>query len=419
MKKKVVENVDSRSGVATLAGFKSLALILGIVLLASFWVYGASAQGYGVTPPPVGSNSGGANCDSLQLSERVPFACHGGVNYGNPAGTLTTCDDVRQSDGKNISGGTAGLDAGGSVCFSGYSQQHCASLNSHTYMCAGVSLVPQDGVDTEWIAFDIDEDEDQEIQREYYTFTTRDEERGRAGHTAPLFMNAHGICRKIDNTAGDINPLFMGVKFEDEWRGVHGVPPGGDPNGGYTHYANVPEISATMSVCCSPILVEICGEMIQTGYAEVGEVASAWGQTGGYAELHCAGNNDWRALNVIGVCHGGGGEGGGMGEEDRGRGYHGPEGGTISAGEWDSLSTSTQNNLKDMGYTDVGQNVNTNPQGAQHAAQAAEDDQQADAEQAEKTLEDNEDAILQAEEDAANDTDDSDDDDNDCSGVWC
>lgn len=277
-----------------------------------------------------------------------------GANSGNPSGTLTSCESVRKmaTGGKGISGGTAGLDAGGTVCFDG---RFCATMESYTYTCAGANILEGTDVDIDWRAFDISEEEEEETQNAYYEITTRDETRGRSGHDIPLFMNAHGICRKVDNTTKHERALFMGVKSAEEWRTVHGVPEGGDPNAGYSIYANEDgpdgKIQVAMSVCCSPVILEICGSQVQTGYAAVGETVSAWGANGGHATVQCIANNDWRVVSVDGIC---GDTPSGGGNNTGGSGVYNPNtGGEMSQQEWDNLSGGVQNALKEQGYRDI------------------------------------------------------------------
>lgn len=284
-----------------------------------------------------------------------------GTNPGAATGTMTTCENVWKTaaGGKSIGGGRAGLDAGGSVCFGGGGKSFCADMQSSFYQCAGVDIIEGDGVDIEWRAFDAAEDIEEEEQNKYYQLTTRDPGRGRAGHDMPLFMNAHGICRKIDNTEKKELPLFMGVLGEDEWRTVHGVPAGSDPNGGYTVYANekgeLGEIQAKMTVCCSPVVLNICGSPVQTTYAQVGDTISVWGANGGHASVTCFANNDWRVAGIAGICgEGGGGGGGDPGEDPGGTGMYNPNsGGVMTKDDWNRLDGGTQKQLEKQGYRDI------------------------------------------------------------------
>lgn len=301
--------------------------------------------------------------------------------------TISTCADVRTSGANGIAGGTAGYETAGESCFSGGGQSFCHEPTSYTYDCAGVTILGE--VDIIWAPYDPSE-EDIEVMTEdevydFYKVSTRDTNRGRAGHTHTLFMNEHGICRAIDNTDGDEEPVFMSVKTAAEWRTVHGVPYDGDPNGGYTHYANNPDLGVEMSVCCAPILTSVCGVEMATGYAKVGEEVQVFGN-GGIATLKCQSNNNYVALNAAGIC-GGYGSGGGDSYGSTGGsagGYSNPSnGGSISASDWGGLSAEAQDSLSESGYgpSDVDA---TNSQGSADAAaaeaEAAEDAAEAEAE---------------------------------------
>lgn len=284
----------------------------------------------------------------------VPPASYNGVpNIGSPTGVLSSCGYPRSGDGKSVAGVTAGLQAGGNVCFSGGDQSFCSAMESSTYQCASLNIIEGAGVDIAWRDFDISEEEKKDVQESYYQLSTRDATRGRSGYDMPLFMNAHGVCRKIDNKEKKELPLFMGVSTPEEWRTVHGVPAGGDPNGGYTVYANEksPLIGAKMNVCCAPVILNICGSPVQIDYAQVGDIVSVWGASGGHASVECFANNDWRVHNLDGIC-GGGGEGGGGSESGSGM-YNPNSGGEMSKQEWDNLSGGVQNALKEQGYRDI------------------------------------------------------------------
>lgn len=266
-----------------------------------------------------------------------------------PVGTLVSCDDIRVNDGKQIKGGTGGLQAGGKGCYTGGGKSFCADMTSYTYECAGLNIIS--ATDVQWRDFDADEDEEEEVQNLYYQITTRDEHRGRAGYDIPLFMNAFGICRKIDNTNAEINALFMGAKYEDEWRTVHGVPAGGNVNGGYTHYSNDSEIPVPMSICCAPVILEICGNRVKTGYAQMGEQATIWGSNG-HGVVECVGNNNWQTISVSGIC-GGGGESPQPDNTPSGGFYNPNNGGEISPDTWQNLDRSVKDVLKSQGYEEV------------------------------------------------------------------
>jgi hypothetical protein len=361
-----------------------------------------------------------------------------GVKYpGNPAGDLTTCSSVWKTggNGKSISGGQAGLDAGGDVCFSGGGQNFCATMNSSLYTCANVNLIEQEGLDIAWTDFDIGEDKPEEVQKSHYTLTTRDSTRGRAGHEMPLFMNAHGVCRKIDNTAKKEPAVFMGVRTAEEWRTVHGVPEGSDPNGGYNIYANEkkpneeePEkggpIKVGFAVCCAPVLVEICGSSFQTSYGTVGDIMQVWGG-GGHATIQCFANNDWRVIGIDGIC--GGGEGGGDGENRGGDGYYNPNsGGEMTAQEFNSLDSGTREALREQGYRSIEEGarpgdktIKEPPEKVEATNKQAKDDAKTAKEAAEKKAEEekkkNEEELARKEaeakaaEEAARDAEEEDD----------
>lgn len=341
-----------------------------------------------------------------------------GSGFTGSVGTTTSCSSVRSAspDGRSISGGSAGFTASASG-FTGGGQTF--PVSSFNYECAGASISGATDIDIEWPAFDIEPDpedsqEEQEQKRlEWYGLSTRDKVslggtgRGRSGKNNPLFMNEHGVCRKIDNTAGTLESLFVDVSSPETWRTVHGVPAGGDPNGGYTRFANRADLpSVNMTVCCSPVEVTICGNVIRTEYAEVGDVVSLFGATGGFATLRCASNNNWVLVDVHGVC--GSGNAGG-GNQSGGSGYSNPNnGGSISAGDWDSLSPDVQDSLTDSGYgptaevsTDAVGTNDINQAEEQAAAEAAAEAARLAAEQAAAEA-----AAAQAAEDAEEDDDD-------------
>lgn len=346
-----------------------------------------------------------------------------GTGYTGSVGSRTSCASVRSvsPDGRSISGGSAGFTAS-SAGFTGGGQTF--PVSSHTYECAGASISGGTDIDIEWPAFDIEPDpedspEEQEEKRlEWYGLSTRDKVslggtgRGRSGKNSPLFMNEHGVCRKIDNTAGTLESLFVDVSSPETWRTVHGVAEGADPNGGYSTFANRADLpSVNMTVCCSPVEVTICGNVIRTEYAQVGDVASLFGGSGGFATLRCASNNNWVLQNVHGVC-GSGNDGGG--NQSGGSGYSNPNnGGSISEGDWDSLSADVQDSLTDSGYgpsaevsTDAVGNNDINQAQEQEAAEDAAEQAERDAIAAAEAA-----AAAQAAEDAAEDAADDDDDD--------
>lgn len=341
-----------------------------------------------------------------------------GSGFTGSVGTTTSCASVRSvsPDGRSITGGVAGFFANGTG-FSGGGQTF--PISSHTFECAGATITTGPDIDIVWPEFDIEPDPEDtpelqtEKRLEWYGLSTRDKistggtGRGRAGKNTPLFMNDHGICRKIDNTTGSLEGLFMDVSTPEAWRSVHGVPAGGDANGGYTRYADRTDLpTVSMTVCCSPVVVNICGNTIQTEYAQVGDVVSLFGGTGGFATLRCASNNNFVLQDVHGIC-GSGNSGGG--NQSGGSGYSNPNnGGSISQGDWDSMSSTAQESLSDSGYGPTSE-VSTDAVGAADAAQAqATADAEAAAAQAEA------DAIAaaeaaaaaQAEADAAEDDDD-------------
>lgn len=352
----------------------------------------------------------------ISYAQVVPVA---GTGFTGSVGTTTTCASVRtvSGDGQSIGGGMAGFQASASG-FSGGGQTF--PVSSYTYECAGAAITTDPTLDIEWPDFDITyDDDDSEEEREqkrleWYGLSTRDKVstggtgRGRAGKNNPLFMNEHGICRKINNTTGTLESLFMDVSTAETWRTVHGSPAGGDPNTGYANYANRYDLpGVSMTVCCSPVRVNICGNEIITEYAEVGDVVSLFGATGGFATLRCAANNTFVVEDAHGIC--GSGNAGG-GNQSGGSGYSNPNnGGSISQGDWDSMSASAQDSLTDSGYGPTNE-VSTDAVGANDMANAeAEADAAAAAEQAEA------DAIAAAEaaaaaqaaEDAADDDDET------------
>lgn len=357
-----------------------------------------------------------------------------GVAYSGPAspsGDLSTCGGTAWNNrtDTSISGGRAGLSAPGNACFSGGGQSFCATMSSYNYTCTDLGVTQSTPpVDVLWVPFDVAEGElDRAREDEFYTGTTRDDNRGRAGYNSPLFMNKFGVCRSVDNSARSINPVFMGVSTEAEWRTVHGVPAGGNPNrqteggSGYNAYTNDASIPVGFQTCCSPVLVTICGQQIPTGYANVGDTASITAAQG-FAQIQCVANNTWRALNVEGICDGGGGGGGGS---ENGRGFSNPRSpggiGEISAERWDSLPSSTQNQLRAQGYGEVSRTTPTNQRGiadissARAAAAAARTAAEAEAARIkaenERLLEEArraaEEAERRAQEEAANDDDET------------
>ncbi len=342
-----------------------------------------------------------------------PAPALGSFNVGN----VTTCESVRRLTGDRILGGSAGFQAGGNLSFSGGGQTFTTSFQSSMYQCAGVRIINQPGLDIQWPAFDVTyEDDDTEEEREarrleWYGISTREGPRGRSGHNTPLFMNAHGVCRKVDNTANGIEPLFMDAIDAETWRSVHGVPNGGNPTtGGYLTYANRHDLPGVqMSVCCSPVMVEICGQQMQTEYAQMGDIVEVHSSNGGFARLRCAANNTFVPVDVIGICGGGGGGGGGGSPP----GMHNPStGGTISQGQFDSLSSAAQSDLRDQGYSPTN-DVGTNARGAAAAAAAQEAAQKAAEEAAEeaKRAAEEEAARKKAEAEAAEREAQEDDDD--------
>lgn len=344
--------------------------------------------------------------------------------------TISTCADVRSSTADGISGGIAGYETEGESCFSGGGQSFCHEPVSYTYDCAGVTILGT--VDIAWAPYDPSE-EDLEVMTtdemyDFYKVSTRDSNRGRAGHTHTLFMNEHGICRAIDNTGGSEEPVFMSVKTAAEWRTVHGVASGANPNGGYAYYANNPDLGVEMSVCCAPILTSVCGVEMATGYAKVGDEVQVFGN-GGIATLKCQSNNNYVAVDAAGIC-GGYGSGGGDSYGSTGGssgGYANPSnGGTISEADWGDLSAEAQESLSESGYgpSDVDA---TNEQGSVDAAaaeaEAAEDAAEAEAE-AQAEIEAQEVAAqaaaeaAEAEAEAAQAAEDADDDDDGDGGEW-
>lgn len=340
--------------------------------------------------------------------------------------TTTSCADVRSTDADgNIIGGTAGFETEGEACFSGGGASYCFEPVSYTFDCAGVQVLG--AADISWAPYDLlPEDADLMTDDEIYDFykiSTRDSQRGRAGHTHELFMNAHGICRAIDNTAAGTEPVFMSVKTAAEWRTVHGVPASGDPNGGYTKYSNRSDVEVDMTVCCAPVITSVCGVETTTGYAKVGEEVQVFG-SGGLATLKCVGNNEYQTMGVVGICGGYGGGGGDSMASTGGStgGYANPSnGGSISAADWGGLSAEAQASLSADGYgpssvdatnsqgaadceaaeTQAAEDAEAEAEAAAEAAAAAEAEAQAAAEAAEAAAE-----AAQAAEDAADDDDD-------------
>lgn len=330
----------------------------------------------------------------------------------------TTCADVRAG---GFTGGQAGFIAGEAPCFySGGGVEFCAQAQDYTFECAGISISDAEPT-LKWPAFDAPEDAQEEDIIAYNTLTTRDATRGRAGHTHALFMDQFGVCRTIDNTAQNAGPVYVPVRTEEEWRAIHGVPAGGDPNGGFTHFANNPNFPATMDVCCRPHAVSICGSTLSSGYLRVGETASLWAG-GGFGTVTCTGNNSMSATSVVGICGGGGssssgssssggGEGGGGGAAPpsggSAGGYYNPSnGGAISQNDWNSMSSAAQDIASSQGYG-PSEVSSTNSQGAQDSAAAeaqAEEEQATEEATAEAEEAAAEESAQEAQEDAAEQT---------------
>lgn len=355
---------------------------------------------------------------------------------GNNVGTVTSCSDVVVPSGNGFSGGAAGFEGAGNACASGGGQTFCADTSAFnfSYECAG-AVIPASGAGYEiaWPSFDMDAETMQAIKVDlesndpavvqaakdaleiFYSSTTRDITRGRAGDNSPLFVNEHGICRMIDKTstssggaaAANLNPLFMGFSTAEEWRTVHGVPGGGNPNGGNTSFPNQPDVD--LEVCCSPQFVSICGQQVGTGYAPVGVSVYVFARSGA-AKVDCVGNNTWNVSRVSGICNGGGG--GDSFSSSGGGGYSNPgTGGQISSSDWGGMSAEAQSSLSEDGYGPDSSANETNSVGeaamdaAEAAADAAEAEAQAEADAAQAAAEAAE-AAAEAAEEAAQDDDD-------------
>ena len=305
---------------------------------------------------------------------------------------------------------------GGDDCFSGGGQSFCTNYDEIAdgaqFLCASAAVTNDDAPTVAWPAFDPPHqmlaDMTEEDIEDFYQNTTRDNERGRAGLDNPLYMNQFGVCRMIDNTVGNSDSVFVGVRTPGEWATVHGTSSAA-PNAGFGEFADNAALNVDMAVCCSPAIVTICGVENAIEYGPVGTVAML-AAGGGYAEVTCQSNNNWVVTMQDGIC--GGGPGGGGGANGGGTGYHNPAtGGTIS--DLDAA----MNGVPD-GYSQVSRDVNTNAQGRadMEAAAAAAEQDVADAEAAAAAAEaaaEAERAAAEAEaqaaEDAANDDDDSND----------
>jgi hypothetical protein len=339
------------------------------------------------------------------------------AQYSGPAdpfGEITKCESVWNKSDKSINGGKAGFTPPSQdVCFSGGGSSFCVDMSSYQsdYLCAGADIIEGTGLDYLWTSFDPGEsDELNETQTvDFYSRTTRDAARGRAGHDMALYMNAFDVCRQIDNSAKSLPPVFMGALTEEEWRTVHGVPAGGNPNraseggAGYDVYANDASISVGFQTCCAPVVVNVCGVPLNTGYGVVGDIATMHVRDGGIfasAQIQCVGNNDWRMRGIEGICSGstGGGGGGGGGGAT---GYSNPEtGGEISAED------AAAGGVPD-GYNADASVENTNAQGAADQREARE----AAAQEAKEAAEAAAKAAAEAAEQAAKDAESDDDDD--------
>lgn len=297
------------------------------------------------------------------------------ISLGN-TGTVVSCGSVRnQESNTRIVGGTAGLTgASGESCYSGGGQSFCTgAYQNRPYECAGLDILLGTPVVETWSPFDVEEGELEKNQEDlFYGVTTRDDNRGRAGRETALFMNKFNICRRVDNSASTIKPVFMGVSTEEEWRTVHGVPAGGNSNrqteggSGYNSYSNDATIPVGFQTCCSPVAVEICGTRLETDYAVVGETIEVWGGNG-RGSMRCAANNTWVAVSAAGVCGEGPSDPRTGPDPSNNSGFHNPNSppgsavGHISADQWSSLPSQVQNVLMDQGYqptTTMGQNVN-------------------------------------------------------------
>ena len=342
---------------------------------------------------------------------------------GNTVGTLTTCAQIKTTGPNGITGGTAGFQAAPQTCLTGATSTHCGGGPSfnYTYQCAGAVFVSPPGASTlppgqdyalSYSAYDAPASATTPSAIAAHNAVTSIAtqpgtdlpERGRAGDDAPLFMNAHGVCRMINKTdtvnpaALAVDPIYVGTATEDEWRSVHGAP-SGNPNGGHTSVPGSPSVE--MAACCAPRLIEICGQQIGTGFIPTATAAAPNRNRVqvysdfGVAEVECTANNTLQIVDVIGVCNGSGvpsGGGGGFGGGGSIGGYSNPAtGAEISRDTWGGLSTDAQADLSSQGFSADPSVDATNAEGqeaadaAQAAADAKSDTEQAEADQASDT----------------------------------
>lgn len=92
------------------------------------------------------------------------------------------------------------------------------------------------------------------------------------------FIDAHDICRYVDNASTRGPGLFVGLKSRQEWAAF--ALEGGNPPG------------STVTRCCRPIAVEICGQNKSIPYTRLGEAVTLTGGHDREVTYTCAAATD-------------------------------------------------------------------------------------------------------------------------------
>ena len=139
----------------------------------------------------------------------------------------------------------------------------------------------------------------------YNEKSTRSETRGRAGSDKELYINQNNICRVLDKSKDNSPSVFIPMKTEREWRKIHGVEKGANPNGGYKYFADNKNSPIEMNVCCSPKQLRVCGQAVNVNdYLTKGDKLSFDVNIHGAqktAQVSCIGNNDLK-ISGVGSC---------------------------------------------------------------------------------------------------------------------